>query len=157
MIEWLNEPVAEPSIADALNGGGPVRAILVQSTNPVSVAPEQSKVIKGFEREDLFTVVHEHFMTDTARYADLLLPATMFTEHDDIYQGGGHQYIGLGPKLIDPPGECRSNHWVLCEIAKRVGASHQAFIFLSDLDSQTAKFAFGLDLHILEAFRIHIA
>ncbi|MBM3637200.1 MAG: molybdopterin oxidoreductase family protein [Alphaproteobacteria bacterium] len=113
--------------ADALNDGGPVRALLVQSTNPVSVAPEQNKVVKGFEREDLLTVVHEHFMTDTARYADILLPATMFTEHDDIYQGGGHQYIGFGPKLIDPPGECKTNHFLLCEIAKRVGASHQAF------------------------------
>ncbi len=113
--------------ADALNGGGPVRALLVQSTNPVSVAPEQDKVIKGFEREDLFIVVHEQFMTDTARYADILLPATMFTEHDDIYQGGGHQYIGLGPKLIDPPAECKPNHWVISEIAKRVGASHPAF------------------------------
>ena len=111
----------------SLNGGGPVRALLVQSTNPVSVAPEQDKVIQGFEREDLFTVVHEHFMTDTARYADILLPATMFTEHDDVYQGGGHQYIGLGPKLIEPPAECRSNHWVISEIAKRVGASHEAF------------------------------
>lgn len=113
--------------ASALNGGGPVRALLVQSTNPASVAPEQDRVIEGLLRDDLFTVVHEQFMTDTARYADILLPATMFTEHDDLYQGGGHQYIGLGPKLIEPPAECKSNHWVISQIAKRVGASHAAF------------------------------
>ena len=63
-------------------------------------------------------------MTETALMADIVLPATMFLEHDDLYQGGGHQYIMLGPKLIDPPGECRSNHEVICALAKRVGAEH---------------------------------
>ena len=58
-------------------------------------------------------------MTETAQMADVVLPATMFMEHDDIYQGGGHQYIILGPKLIEPPGECRSNHEVICGLAKR--------------------------------------
>ena len=88
-------------------------ALLIQNTNPVSVAPEQDKVKRGFAREDLFVCVHEQFMTETARMADVVLPATMFMEHDDIYQGGGHQYIQLGPKLIDPPGECRNNHEVI--------------------------------------------
>jgi anaerobic selenocysteine-containing dehydrogenase len=59
--------------------------------------------------------------------ADVVLPATMFLEHDDIYQGGGHQYIQLGPKLIEPPGECRSNHDVICALARRVGATHRGF------------------------------
>ena len=59
--------------------------------------------------------------------ADIVLPATMFLEHDDLYQGGGHQYIQLGPKLIEPPGECRSNHAVICALAKRVGAHHPGF------------------------------
>ena len=113
--------------AEALQGGGPVKALFIQSTNPVSVAPEQMLVKQGFLREDLFTVVHEQFMTDTARMADIVLPATMFTEHDDLYQGGGHQYLGLGPKLIDPPGECRSNHDVICDLAARVGAEHPGF------------------------------
>ena len=112
---------------EALRHGPPVKAILVQSTNPASVAPEQALVKQGFLREDLFTVVHEQTMSETARLADIVLPATMFTEHDDIYQGGGHQYIGLGPKLVDPPGECRSNHDVICAIAGRVGASHRGF------------------------------
>jgi anaerobic selenocysteine-containing dehydrogenase len=59
--------------------------------------------------------------------ADIVLPATMFLEHDDIYQGGGHQHILLGPKLVEPPGECRSNHEVICALASRVGAEHRGF------------------------------
>ncbi|WP_026595779.1 molybdopterin-containing oxidoreductase family protein [Methyloferula stellata] len=113
--------------AEALKQGAPVKAMLIQSTNPMAVAPEQSKVRAGFMREDLFTVVHEQFMTETAALADIVLPATMFLEHDDLYLGGGHQYLELGPKLIDPPGECRSNHEVVCAIAQRVGASHPGF------------------------------
>ena len=111
----------------ALRGGGPVKAIFIQNTNPMSVAPEQTLVRQGFARNDLFTVVHEQFMTDTAKMADIVLPATMFTEHDDLYQGGGHQYLGLGPKLIDPPGECRSNHDLICDLAHRLEATHKGF------------------------------
>jgi anaerobic selenocysteine-containing dehydrogenase len=93
----------------------------------VSVAPEQDKVKRGFARDDLFVCVHEQFMTETALMADVVLPATMFMEHDDMYQGGGHQYIQLGLKLIDPPGECWSNHDVVCALAKRLGAQHPGF------------------------------
>jgi anaerobic selenocysteine-containing dehydrogenase len=71
--------------------------------------------------------VHEQFLTETARMADVVLPATMFVEHDDVYQAGGSQYILLGPKLIDPPGECRSNHEVICALARRLGAKHAGF------------------------------
>jgi anaerobic selenocysteine-containing dehydrogenase len=112
---------------DALAGGSPVEAMLIQNTNPVSVAPEQERVKRGFAREDLFVCVHEQFMTATAAMADVVLPATMFLEHDDVYQGGGHQYIQLGPKLIEPPGECRSNHEVICALAARLGAKHPGF------------------------------
>jgi anaerobic selenocysteine-containing dehydrogenase len=59
--------------------------------------------------------------------ADIVLPATMFLEHDDVYQGGGHQHIMLGPKLLEVPGECRTNHDVVCALAKRVGAEHKGF------------------------------
>lgn len=107
--------------------GPPVTGLLIQNTNPVNVAPDQTKVVKGFAREDLFTVIHEQFMTDTARYADIVLPATQFMEHDDLYQGGGHQHVMLGLKLIEPPGECRSNHEVICDLAKRLGANHEGF------------------------------
>ena len=110
-----------------LQGGPPVKALFIQNTNPVSVAPEQAKVKQGFAREDLFTVVHEQFMTETAMMADIVLPATMFLEHDDIYQGGGHQHIMFGRKLVEAPGECRSNHDVLCDLAKRLGAEHRGF------------------------------
>jgi anaerobic selenocysteine-containing dehydrogenase len=113
--------------AEALSGGPPVTAMIIQNTNPVSVAPDQNTVKRGFAREDLFVCVHEQFMTETAQMADVVLPATTFLEHDDIYRGGGHQYLILGPKLVEPPGECRNNHEVLCGLAKRVGAEHHGF------------------------------
>jgi anaerobic selenocysteine-containing dehydrogenase len=109
---------------DALYGGPPVTAMLIQNTNPVNVAPEQRLVKQGFLRDDLFTCVHEQFMTDTAKLADVVLPATMFLEHDDIYRGGGNQHINLGPKLIDPPEGPRTNHFVIEELAKRLGVAH---------------------------------
>jgi anaerobic selenocysteine-containing dehydrogenase len=111
----------------ALAEGPPVAAMLIQNTNPVSVCPDQEVVKRGFAREDLFTCVHEQFMTETAKMADVVLPATMFLEHDDVYQAGGSQYILLGPKLIEPPGECRSNHEVIYGLAKRLGAKHPGF------------------------------
>ncbi|MBL0405461.1 molybdopterin oxidoreductase family protein [Microvirga aerilata] len=111
----------------ALYDGPPVKAMLIQNTNPVSVAPEQELVKRGFAREDLFVCVHEQFMTETALMADIVLPATMFMEHDDLYSGGGHQHFQVGPKLIDPPGECRSNHEVFRGLAERLGARHRGF------------------------------
>ncbi len=113
--------------SEALLGGPPVDAMIVQNTNPLSVAPDQNKVKQGFAREDLFVCVHEQFMTETAKAADVVLPATTFLEHDDIYRGGGHQYIILGPKLVEPPGECRNNHEVICALAERLGAAHKGF------------------------------
>lgn len=109
-------------------GTGPaVNALLIQNTNPVTVAPDSNKVRRGFLRDDLFTVVHEQFMTETARMADLVLPATMFMEHHDLYQAGGHSYIQIGAKLVEPPGACRSNHEVLQGLAPRLGATHRAY------------------------------
>jgi anaerobic selenocysteine-containing dehydrogenase len=113
--------------AEALMNGPPVKAMLIQNTNPMTVAPEQALVRAGFAREDLFVAVHEQFMTETALMADIVLPATMFMEHDDLYYGGGHQHISVGAKLIDPPGECRSNHDVLQGLASRLDAAHPAF------------------------------
>jgi anaerobic selenocysteine-containing dehydrogenase len=110
-----------------IGDGPPVTVLFVQNMNPVAVAPDQRKVKAGFARDDLFACVHEQFMTETAQMADIVLPATMFLEHDDFYQGGGHQHILHGMKLIEPPGECRSNHDVLCALASRVGAKHPGF------------------------------
>jgi anaerobic selenocysteine-containing dehydrogenase len=112
---------------EALKGGPPVKAMLIQNTNPMTVAPEQTLVHRGFAREDLFVAVHEQFMTETAAMADIVLPATMFMEHDDLYYGGGHQHISVGPKLIDPPGECRSNHEVIQALGRRLKAVHPGF------------------------------
>ncbi len=111
----------------ALSGGPPVTAMLIQNTNPMSVAPDLNTVHRGFARKDLFVCVHEQFMTETAKVADIVLPATMFLEHDDLYQSGGQQHIHFGPRIVEPPGECRSNHEVICALAKRVGAEHRGF------------------------------
>ncbi len=114
---------------EALQGGPPVEALFIQNTNPVSVAPDQTLVKRGFARDDLFTCVHEQFMTETAAMADIVLPATTFLEHDDVYRGGGHQYIIMGPKLVEAPGECRNNHEVITALARRLGAAHPSFAF----------------------------
>ncbi len=110
-----------------LGDGPPVAALLIQNTNPVVVAPDSNRVRRGFLRDDLFVCVHEQFMTETAALADVVLPATMFLEHDDLYAAGGHTHLQVGPKLIDPPGECRSNHQVLQGLARRLGARHPGF------------------------------
>ncbi len=131
---------------DALYGGPPVTAMLIQNTNPVNVAPEQRLVKQGFLRDDLFTCVHEQFMTDTAKLADVVLPATMFLEHDDIYRGGGNQHINLGPKLIDPPEGPRTNHFVIEELAKRLGVADQPGFGMTErehIDVMLGKAGFG--------------
>ena len=112
---------------EALKGGGPVTAMLIQNTNPLVVAPDQETVRRGFVRENLFVCVHEQFMTETARYADIVLPATMFLEHDDIYTASAHQHLQFAPKAIDPPDGCRSNHELIVALAARVGARHPTF------------------------------
>ncbi|MBZ5760127.1 MULTISPECIES: molybdopterin-containing oxidoreductase family protein [Rhizobium] len=109
--------------AEALRHRGPVTAMLIQNTNPVNIAPEQRLVKRGFARDDLFVAVHEQFMTDTASMADIVLPATMFVEHDDIYRAGGQNHILLGPKLVEPPKTVRSNLFVIEELAKRLGVA----------------------------------
>ncbi|HEY0125046.1 MAG TPA: molybdopterin oxidoreductase family protein [Rhizobium sp.] len=109
--------------AVALRHRGPVTAMLIQNTNPVNIAPEQRLVKRGFARNDLFVAVHEQFMTDTAEMADIVIPATMFVEHDDIYRAGGQNHILLGPKLIEPPSTVRSNLFVIEELAKRLGVA----------------------------------
>jgi anaerobic selenocysteine-containing dehydrogenase len=130
----------------ALRHRGPVTAMLVQNTNPVNVAPEQRLVKQGFLRHDLFVAVHEQFMTDTAKLADIVLPATMFVEHDDIYRGGGHQHILLGPKLVEPPALVRTNLFVIEELGKRLGVAHLPGFGLSEREHITRMLpAYDLD------------
>jgi anaerobic selenocysteine-containing dehydrogenase len=110
-----------------LGAGPPVTAMLIQNTNPMVVCPESVKVRAGFSRDDLFVCVHEQFMTDTAAMADIVLPATTFLEHDDIYIGGGHTTLQVARKVVEPHAEARPNHFVICELAKRLGAEHPGF------------------------------
>ncbi len=110
-----------------LQGGPPIKALLIQNTNPAVVAPETRHVLDGLARDDLFTVVHEQFMTETAQFADIVLPATMFLEHDDIYTASGHTHLQVGKQLIDVPGQCRSNHDVLSDLAHRLNLAHAGF------------------------------
>lgn len=119
---------------EALSGGPPVTAMIVQNTNPANVCPDQRKVVAGLRREDLFVAVHEQFMTDTAKLADLVLPATMFLEHDDIYRGGGQSHIVLGPKLTEPPETVRSNHFVVEALAERLGVAGEPGFGMSERD-----------------------
>ena len=84
-------------------GDGPqVHAMIIQNQNPLDVCPDTNRVRRGFGRQDLFVATHEQFFTQTCRWSDVVLPATMFMEHDDLYQAGGHSHIQIGPKLIDP-------------------------------------------------------
>jgi len=110
-----------------LGDGPPVNALFIQNTNPMNVAPELGKVRDGFRRDDLFVCVHEQFLTDTARMADIVLPATTFLEHDDIYQAGGHTYLQVTKKVVEPYAQCKPNHWVHRELARRLGAKHPGF------------------------------
>ena len=113
--------------AQDLKQGPPVKAMLIQNTNPMLVAPDLNRVQRGFARDDLFVCVHEQFVTETARMADILLPATSFLEHHDLYQTYGQVHLQASRPVIAAPGECRSNHQVICDLANRLGARHPGF------------------------------
>lgn len=112
---------------DDLKQGPMVKSLFIQNTNPAVVAPESRKVLAGLARDDLFVCVHEQFMTDTAKFADIVLPATMFLEHDDLYVASGHTHVQMARKIIEPFAQCRSNHQVLCALAARLGIAHPGF------------------------------
>ena len=104
-----------------------VHALFVYNSNPAAVAPDQSSVLRGLSRPDLFTVVHEQFFTDTADYADIVLPATTFLEHEDIQGAYGHYYVQLSEQAIAPLGEARSNVWLFSQLAQRMGFPEPCF------------------------------
>ena len=116
-----------------LGDGPPVTAMLIQNTNPAVVCPDTKRVRAGFARDDLFVCVHEQFMTDTAALADIVLPATTFLEHDDIYRASGHSFLQVTKKVVEPYAEARPNHYVVCELAKRLGCTQRGF-FMSEWD-----------------------
>ena len=107
--------------------GPHIQALVVYNSNPVAVAPQSGQVIQGFSREDLFTVVLEHFQTDTADYADYILPATTQLEHWDIHASYGHTDILLNRPAIAPMGECKTNTDIFRALAKRMGFHESCF------------------------------
>jgi anaerobic selenocysteine-containing dehydrogenase len=127
-------------------GGPPVRALVVYNSNPAAVAPDRSEVVRGLAREDLFTVVMEHFLTDTADWADIVLPATTQLEHWDVHYSYGHHYVTLNRPSIAPEGECKPNSEIFRLIAARMGIDHPVMrdddleLIRQALDSESEKF-----------------
>jgi anaerobic selenocysteine-containing dehydrogenase len=105
----------------------PIKSLYVYTSNPAAVAPDQNQVLKGLAREDLFTVVHERFMTDTARYADIVLPSTSSLEHSDLYRSYGQYCIQRAKAVIPPVGESRSNWEVFSLLAQKMGFDDSFF------------------------------
>jgi len=105
----------------------PVKALVVYNCNPAAICPEQQLVTRGLRREDLFTVVHEQFLTDTTDYADIVLPATTFFEHKDLVQAYGHYYLQVSHQAMEPLGECKSNVDFFRELALRMGFDDECF------------------------------
>jgi anaerobic selenocysteine-containing dehydrogenase len=99
----------------------------VWASNPASIAPDQGKVLRGLARDDLHTVVLEHFLTDTARFADVVLPATMQLEHLDLHWSWGHHYVTLNEPAIAPVGECLPNSEIFRRLAAKLGLDDPAF------------------------------
>ena len=110
----------------------PIKALIVFNSNPAAVAPDSSKVRHGMAREDLFTVVLEHFQTDSADYADILLPATTFLEHPDLYISYGHYNIQWSESVVEPYGEAKPNSWVFSQLARRLGLSDDTLYWSSE-------------------------
>lgn len=104
-----------------------VKALFVYNCNAAAVAPDSNRVLAGLRREDLFTVVHEQFFTDTTDYADIVLPATTFLEHKELMGAYGHYFAQLSDRAIEPLGEARSNVWLFSALARRMGFPEEAF------------------------------
>jgi len=124
---------------DLLSADPPIEALVVYNSNPVAVAPDSARVVRGFEREDLFTVVLEHFRTDTADYADFILPATTQLEHVDVHKSYGHFYLVANNPAIEPLGEALPNTEIFRRLAAAMGFDEPCF---RDTDDQLAAVAF---------------
>jgi anaerobic selenocysteine-containing dehydrogenase len=105
----------------------PVKAVFVYNSNPAAIAPNHNDVVRGFMRDDLFTVVHDQFFTDSTDYADIVLPATTFFEQKDIQQAYGHYYLQMSDQAIAPVGEAKCNVEMFAELAQRMGFAEPCF------------------------------
>ncbi|MBB6098844.1 anaerobic selenocysteine-containing dehydrogenase [Deinobacterium chartae] len=112
-------------LASALEPERGIHALFVYNCNPAVVAPDSSRVIRGLQRDDLLVVVLEQAMTETARLADYVLPATTFLEHADVYTSYGHHYLAYNPATLPPLGEARPNSWVFAELGRRLGLEEE--------------------------------
>jgi len=133
----------------------PVKALVVYNSNPAAIAPNQNSVLRGLRREDLFTVVLEQFQTDTADYADVVLPVTTFLEHTDLYFGYGHHFLQLARPAVEAPGECKPNVEIFRLLAARMGFGEPCFRDSEDDMIRTAlasghEFLRGIDLARME-------
>jgi anaerobic selenocysteine-containing dehydrogenase len=118
-VKRLGQSLVDP-------GGPPVKTLFVYACNPAASVPNQAKVVRGLRRSDLFTVVVEHVLTDTARYADIVLPATMAIEHQDLLISYGHLYIAWNEPAVLPPGECLPTSEIFRQLARTMGLAEPA-------------------------------
>jgi anaerobic selenocysteine-containing dehydrogenase len=147
-MSTIGDDLLRPASADF---GPKIEAVVVYNSNPVAVAPQSRKVVEGFQREDLFTVVLEHFLTDTADHADYVLPATTQLEHLDVHTSYGHTYALINELAIAPLGQAKPNTQIFRELAARMGFTDACF---SDSDEVLAHAAFRpewVDFHALRA------
>ena len=143
--------IGDDLLREASPDFGPrIEALVVYNSNPVAVAPESPKVVAGFRREDLFTVVLEHFLTDTADHADYVLPATTQLEHLDVHGSYGHTYALINEPAITPLGEAKPNTQIFRELAARMGFDEPCF---QESDEQIARQSFKGDAVSFDALR----
>jgi anaerobic selenocysteine-containing dehydrogenase len=143
--------IGDDLLREASPAFGPkIEAVVVYNSNPVAVAPQSRKVVEGFAREDLFTVVLEHFMTDTADLADYVLPATTQLEHLDVHTAYGHTYALINEPAIPPLGQARPNTQIFRELAARLGFDEPCF---ADSDEQLARAALKTEWVDFDALR----
>ncbi len=160
-LNWNSRTLNQTRLGDYLGGSldPPVKALFVYNCNPAVTVPDQNKVLAGLRREDLFTVVFEQVMTDTARFADILLPAATFLEHYDLRRGYGSYMIGGIRPVVSARGEARSNPAVFAELGRRMGWDDLAFRIEEDALIEDAVAALRFrgdvpdDLHLLKQGR----
>jgi len=134
IASWDTRVINMAQLSQVLNDPPepPIRGLFVYNCNPAATVPDQNGVMRGLSREDLFTVVSEQVMTDTARYADILLPATTFLEHHDLKRSYGNYVVGATKPVIEPRGEARTNFAVFQALGRRMGFDDEAFHWSED-------------------------